>query len=105
MMKFIKNNVIGFIIIFLMFSALFIKVNAFSLSMNPVVFIQRTTDTIVSRVSDIIYYLVMQKKYVFDGYTDVNNSLFVNTSNDLEKKLVLPPPLKPPLYLKMNLRV
>ena len=35
-------------------------------------FIGRTVDTIGSRISDIVYFLSMQKKYIFDGYKDPN---------------------------------
>lgn len=40
---------------------------------NPVVsFLRQTADTIVVRVSDIVYYLVMQKRYIFNGFSDPN---------------------------------
>jgi len=43
-----------------------------SFSFNPVPFLQKTTDVVVQRVSDIIYYLIMQKRYIFNDFTDPN---------------------------------
>lgn len=74
-MKFFKNSnlLILSLLVFFVFTFFFVvpaSVSAFSL--NPFSFLEKTGNIIVSRVSDIIYYLVMQKRYIFDDFQDPN---------------------------------
>ncbi len=51
---------------------------ALAFSVNPVGLLHQVTNTVISRVSDIIYYLIMQKKYIFDDYQDPNTYVALN---------------------------
>jgi uncharacterized protein YkwD len=76
-----------FLIVIVIFTSFSISTQAFSLNLNPVSFIQKTTGIIVNRVSDIIYYLIMQKKYIFDNYEDQNNYQNLNIPTNIEQVL------------------
>ncbi|MFA7252626.1 MAG: CAP domain-containing protein [Candidatus Paceibacterota bacterium] len=60
------------LIIVLIFVFFVNKTEAALSDFQPIIFIQRTTNLITQRVSDIVYYLVMQKRYIFDNYADPN---------------------------------
>jgi uncharacterized protein YkwD len=81
------KQVVFLLIVVLVFCIFFARVHAFSLNLNPIPFIQKTAETITNRVSDIIYYLVMQKRYVFDGYTDPNTYQNISISPNVENIL------------------
>lgn len=61
-----------------------IKVEAFSIGFNPVSLFRQVSAIITDRVSDIIYYLVMQKKYIFDDFKDPNIYPKLNIPADLD---------------------
>ena len=79
--KLVLVSLVGIILL----TALFTKAEAFSLG-STANFFRQTADDVTSRVSDIIYYLVMQKKYIFDHYSDPNN-FSGNIPADFETKL------------------
>jgi uncharacterized protein YkwD len=55
-------------------------------------FVEQTTDSILRRASDIVYYLIMQKKYTFDGYEDPNQYITPNIPEGFEEISALTPP-------------
>jgi len=61
-----------FLVAVVIFIFFFTKIEAAIFDSQPIIFIQRTTNLITQRVSDIVYYLVMQSKYTFGNYTDPN---------------------------------
>ncbi len=67
-----KNYILSFLVIAIMFGSSFSLADASTFGVSPVSFIKRTTNIVLGRVSDIIYYLVMQKKYIFDHFQDPN---------------------------------
>lgn len=72
MLKGLKKYCLAGLILLIIFISSFSQAQAFSLGFDPVAFVQKTASVVVSRVSDIIYYLVMQKRYMFQDYTDPN---------------------------------
>lgn len=60
---------------------------------QPINFITKTTNLIINRVSDIIYYLIMQKKYIFDDYIDPNIYPTLNIPVEVEKLTITDPVL------------
>jgi len=73
MIKSVRYLSLTFLVFIVLFSSLAISAKAFSLDLHPVRFLQKTVDIISGRVSDLVYYLIMQKKYIFDGFADPNN--------------------------------
>ncbi len=92
MMKLLRQSSLSFLVIFLLFFSLFIKTEAFSVDLNPVPFLYKTTDLVIDRLSNFVYYLLMmQKKYL--KVTVLTNESFstpgpVVKSNLKEKKYV-----------------
>jgi uncharacterized protein YkwD len=86
MNKYFRNTSIFFLII-INFCFLTLKVEAFSLKVNPVTFLQKTSDIILNRFSDMIYYLIMQKKYIFDDFVDPNTQISLDIPVDFEQIL------------------
>ena len=66
MLKTFKNISLVSLVVLIAFFSSSARVEAFSLGINPLTFLRQTADTVTRRVSDIIYYLVMQKKYILD---------------------------------------
>jgi uncharacterized protein YkwD len=62
--------------------------SASAFSFNPVSFLKKTSDQLTQRVSDIIYYLIMQKRYVFDGFVDPNNYLAIKIPDSADQVLI-----------------
>jgi uncharacterized protein YkwD len=63
-----------FFLVFLLAILIFTtKVEAFSFNFNPLGFLQKSTNVIIDRTSDLISYLIMQKRYIFNHYNDPNN--------------------------------
>jgi uncharacterized protein YkwD len=62
-----------------------IPVRADTATSTTVSFFKRTISTIVNRASDLVYYLIMQKRYIFDGYTDPNIYFSLQVPSDVEK--------------------
>ncbi len=62
-----------------------IKVEAFTLGFNPLSFLEKTGKLIVIRITDTINYLIMQKRYVFDNYTDPNVYISPDDTTSLDK--------------------
>lgn len=60
-------------LVVVLFSSLSLKTEAFSFSFNPVSYLSQTVNIIAGRISDLVYFLIMQKKYIFDGYSDPNS--------------------------------
>ena len=86
MLKTFKNISLVSLVVLIAFFSSSARVEAFSLGINPLTFLRQTADTVTRRVSDIIYYLVMQKKYILDHYSDPNN-ISLDIPANFEKKL------------------
>jgi uncharacterized protein YkwD len=67
-----RRSIIIFLVLVIVFISTFGQLQAFSFSANPISLLQKTTNIVLGRVSDIVYYLMMQKKYIFEKYTDPN---------------------------------
>jgi uncharacterized protein YkwD len=81
-----KKRLIFFVVIVFLFSAT-LQTNASILGGNPITFLQKTTRVIISRVSDLIYYLVMQKRYIFDDFVDPNTYVSLDIPANFEEIL------------------
>jgi uncharacterized protein YkwD len=85
MVKIIQKRLFSILLVISLFCSFAAPVQASAMSFNPVSFIQKTSNLIVRRVSDIIYYLVMQKKYIFDNFSDPNNFASLKIPPDIEE--------------------
>lgn len=83
MIKSFKTGSLCFFVALIVFISAPKLSEAFSLS--PVSVIRQTVDAVAERLSDIIYYLVMQKKYMFDDYTDPNIYPALNIPANVDK--------------------
>jgi uncharacterized protein YkwD len=73
MKNFLKTRGLVILVLSIVFVSLFVQTKTVSAqSINPIVLIQKTTEIIVGRVFDLIDFLVKQKKYIFNNYTDPN---------------------------------
>jgi len=72
MIRLLRKGGLVFIIFIIIFSSFMLPAQASAFSFNPITIIQRTANIVISRVSDIIYYLIMQKRYTFNDYSDPN---------------------------------
>lgn len=84
MKRLLKNNSLLLLVSFFVVNSLFLPDKAHSFSLNPINFFEKTGDVIVGRVSDLIYFLIMQKRYYFDDYTDPNVYPNTETLNNSE---------------------
>ena len=80
-----KNIGLFFLVSVITFSAVSVRVEAFSFGLNPLTVLSQLVNTIESRASDIIYYLVMQKKYIFNNYQDPNIYPTLTTPANVQK--------------------
>jgi uncharacterized protein YkwD len=87
MQRLLRRNIITFLTILFILSSSFLHVQAATNRFNPIIFIKRATDIIVNRVSDLIYYMIMQKKYVFDDFVDPNTYTSFDIPADFEQIL------------------
>lgn len=75
--------------LFLLFSfillSVFIQTNAFSWTEKPLSMIEKTVEVVTRRVSDIMYFLFMQKEYIFNNYQDPNVYLDWQTDQGFEE--------------------
>jgi hypothetical protein len=60
------------------------RAEAFSFTINPITILERVANVIIVKISDTINYLIIQKKYLFDNFTDPNaySSLKIPASID-----------------------
>ena len=72
MIKLVKNNGLILLVFIILFISFLPKVGAFSYDFNPITFVQKVADIVATRISDTVYYLILQKKYIFDNFTDPN---------------------------------
>ncbi len=72
MYKIIKTKSLFFLILIIISVSFLLPGFAFSFSLNPINFLQRTTNLVINRLSDVIHYFVLQKKYIFDDFFDPN---------------------------------
>lgn len=72
MLKVLRYLTIGVIVLILILGSFALRMDTVSPSTGPLAAIERFAETVTRRVSDIVYYLVMQKKYLFDDFTDPN---------------------------------
>lgn len=63
------------------------RVEAFSLSLNPFSIFSNSADKLTRRASDIVHYLVQQKRYIFDDFTDPNTYVSLEIPSRLDKTL------------------
>ena len=80
-----KHYFLSFLVILIFIISFFAPVPIYSFSINPVSFIQSVIGTVVIRVSDIIHYLIMQKRYSLDDYSDPNVYPEVNIPEEVEQ--------------------
>jgi uncharacterized protein YkwD len=73
MMKILKNHTLLLIVSVSVFASSITPAQAFSSKVNPITFLQNTANIILGRVSDLVYFLIMQKRYTFNDYADPNN--------------------------------
>lgn len=83
---------IQLIILLFIFVFSFKSVGASSFGSKVVSLVETTTNAILRRVSDIVYYLIMQKKYTFDNYEDPNQYINTDIPKDFEEIAALTPP-------------
>jgi uncharacterized protein YkwD len=84
-MKRIRNYGLVFLVLTLLFTTWPVFVGAFSFKTNPLAFLQRVSEVVVRRASDLVYFLIMQKKYLFDNYTDPNRYPPLNISPEIDE--------------------
>jgi len=85
-----KNRFLLYFIIIFVF--LFIGgTQIFSFSLNPIPLIKSATNSLNRRVSDIIYYLVMQKEYTFNKFSDPNVYPDLEISDAIDQVISLNP--------------
>lgn len=74
MSKYIKHSKIIYLAIIIVILVSSTRTEAFSInSLNPVTFVQGTTQVITKSFFDIINFIIRQKEYVFRNYSDPNN--------------------------------
>jgi len=79
-----KRGLVLLVIIFVLIP-FFVPGLVFSFSLNSLNFFQKTAKIVVNRTSDIIYYLLTQKKYIFDDFSDPN--IYPEFKNSLPVKI------------------
>jgi uncharacterized protein YkwD len=75
----------GMLLAVVIYSLIYTQTWASWSDFNPLNFLNKAADLIERRASDLIYYLVMQKKYIFDNYEDPNNIISVKVPDEIEK--------------------
>ncbi|MEI6191080.1 MAG: hypothetical protein WCP24_01760, partial [bacterium] len=70
MIKLFRKSSFLLLIFLLIFTFSAPRAEAFSFNINPITILEGVANVIVIRVSDMINYLVIQKKYLFDNFTD-----------------------------------
>ncbi len=85
MQKKLKYISISFLVLFIMVSFVVSPVRVLSFSVDPVSLLHQFTNNIVNRVSDIIYYMIMQKRYIVNNFTDPNNYSPLIIPEEIEK--------------------
>lgn len=83
-----KIQLISFLFIFIF---AYQPIEAASFGSKVVSFVERTTNTILRRASDIVYYLIMQKRYTFDNYEDPNTYISIDIPKNFEEISALIP--------------
>ena len=68
MVKLSKKYIVSFLVVIIMFTSLALPAEAFSFNINPFAILQKTSDIIVVRVSNLIDYFVAQKQNIFANF-------------------------------------
>jgi len=87
MIKMFKNIGLLFLLLIILFTSLILPIKTSAFNFNPISFLQRTTNIIISRASDIIYYLIMQKRYIFNDFSDPNRYSSLDIPIEVEQVL------------------
>ncbi len=82
-----KNIGLLFLLLIILFTSLILPIKTSAFNFNPISFLQRTTNIIISRASDIIYYLIMQKRYIFNDFSDPNRYSSLDIPIEVEQVL------------------
>ena len=80
-----KNALRNFSFIFLTVIIIFAFSFGRASASSPATVIKNAADTVVIRVQDLINYLIKQKWYIFDNYTDPNNYPTLTVPADVDK--------------------
>jgi uncharacterized protein YkwD len=83
---------IQLIILLFVFIFSYRPVEASSFGSKVVSFMERTISTVLRRASDIVHYLIMQKKYTFDDYEDPNQYISPDIPEGFDAVVALTPP-------------
>lgn len=75
MIRSLKRFIILILIVTFLGIFLFGNVEAFSLGFSPLNLLRKAANAITTRASDIVTYLIMQKRYLFDNYVDPNSNI------------------------------
>lgn len=86
------------LVIVIIFSTFLVPAKASALSFNPVDIINKATNLIVTKVSGLIYYLIKQKEYFIDGFSDPNVYPALDVPKNIEK--ILAPDTDKPISVK-----
>ena len=85
-----------FLLIFLLIFAFSVhRAEAFSFTINPITILEGVANVIVVKISDAINYLVIQKKYLFNNFTDPNNYPSLEIPANVDKFLASTTPSVP----------
>jgi len=84
MIKPFKKNSLSLLVFVILFVSLAGRAEALSFDINPINILYQASNTIAARLSGMIDYLIIQKKYLIDKFTDPNiyNSLDISTNLD-----------------------
>lgn len=80
MAKLMRKRYLLLFLIIIILASFSIQTKAFSF--NPIPFLERTVSIIVTRVTDIINYMVLQGKYIFTDYVDPNTYIDIPAGAD-----------------------
>lgn len=89
MIKTLKKWARFLLLIIIILMLFLVRVELSFYAKKSTVFLFQMVDIIDNRISDITHYLVMQKRYIFDNFTDPNVYLSFKKSINLEKVLSL----------------
>ena len=96
MIKSSKKSILSLLIMVIVLTSFFSLAEAFSLDFNPAAFFQKTISLILNKVSDTIYYLVIQKKNAFGLPSDTDVLIELVASSSPVGEIVSGPiPLNP----------
>jgi uncharacterized protein YkwD len=85
-----------FLLILTVFSTFSVsRAEAFSFTINPITILEGVANVIIVKISDTINYLIIQKKYLFDNFTDPNTYSSLKIPASIDKFLASTTPSVP----------